>query len=352
MTIITVSEGDKSMEPAVKVDLELLKKIDAVEMDEQRRAWKKAVMAAPYKIHTDRQYYATESWRQTEGEDLEIRRAKLFKHVVENIKLSILPYDYIVGRMGPTVVGAYTGIDSCGDYLDGIWSDEGKVQFSLNSQSQLSPEDLEILRDAAREFGGKSVADAGNLLWKELLGTWPQDVLEARLKDPPLNTGNWANSTNTIDFNKIITKGLRYFIDEAQGHINDFVENQGQNANKFWFWKAAIIVCEAIITLSHRYAALAREMEKTEEDPARKKQLIEIAEACEHVPEFPARSFHEALQSMAITGISKGIEHPMHNHPQWGRGDQYLYPFFIRDIQTGTISVDKAVNMLAELTGR
>ena len=340
------------MEPAVKVDMDLLRQIDAVEMDDQRREWKKAVMAAPYKIHTDRQFYATESWRQTEGEDLEIRRAKLFKHVVENIKLSILPYDYIVGRMGPTVVGAYTGIDSCGDYLDGIWSDEGKVQFSLNSQSQLTPEDLEILRDAAREFGGKSVADAGNLLWKELLGTWPQDVLEARLKDPPLNTGNWANSTNTIDFNKIITKGLRYFIDEAQGHINDFVENQGQNANKFWFWKSAIIVCEAIITLSHRYAALAREMEKEETDPARKKQLIEIAEACEHVPEFPARSFHEALQSMAITGISKGIEHPMHNHPQWGRGDQYLYPFFIRDIKTGTISVDKAVNMLAELIGR
>ena len=130
------------MEPAVKVDMDLLRQIDAVEMDDQRREWKKAVMAAPYKIHTDRQFYATESWRQTEGEDLEIRRAKLFKHVVENIKLSILPYDYIVGRMGPTVVGAYTGIDSCGDYLDGIWSDEGKVQFSLNSQSQLSPEDL------------------------------------------------------------------------------------------------------------------------------------------------------------------------------------------------------------------
>ena len=68
--------------------------------------------------------------------------------------------------------------------------------------------------------------------------------------------------------------------------------------------------------LCHRYAALAREMEQTETNPARKKQLIEIAEACEHVPEFPARNFHEALQSMAITGISKGIEHPMHNHPQ------------------------------------
>lgn len=340
------------MEPAVIVKQEILDAIEAVELDDKRIAWKAAVKAAPYKLHTDRQKYATDSWKETEGLDIQIRRALMFKHIVENIEISVLPYDYLMGRMGPTVVGAYTGIDSCGDYLDGIWNDDGKVQFSLHDQSQLSPEDLEILRDAARTFGGKSVADAGNRIWADMLGTWPEDILKARLKDPPINTGNWANSTNTIDFNKILTKGLRYFIEEAQGHIDDFITNYGKDGNKFYFWKSAIIVCEAMIHLSHRYADMARLQAETETDPKRRTELIEMAEACEHVPEFPARNFHEALQSMAIVGISKGIEHPMHNHPQWGRGDQYLYPFFIRDIESGTVTVDKAVNMLAELIGR
>jgi len=340
------------MEPKVKVDVGLLQEIDLAKLDDKRIRWKAAVKTAPYKLHVDRQKYATESWKQTEGEDIEIRRAKLFEHVVRNIELSILDFDYIVGRVGPTVVGAYTAIDTCGDYLDGIWNDDGNVQFSMNDSSQLTREELEILRDAARTFGGKSPADMGNKIWEDLLGTWPQDILAARLKDPPLNTGNFGNSTNTIDFGKILNKGLGFFIQEAQGHIDDFIANMRQDPHKFYFWKAAIIVSRACIELSHRYAALARNMAETEEDQQRKQELLEIAAACEHVPEYPARNFHEALQSMAIVGICKAIEHPMHNHPQWGRGDQYLYPFFIQDVKEGKCSAEQALNMLAELIGR
>jgi len=340
------------MEPKVIVDFNLLREIDSAKLDDKRTRWKEAVKAAPYKLHVDRQKYATESWKQTEGEDIEIRRAKLFEHVVRNIEISILDFDYIVGRVGPTVIGAYTAIDTCGDYLEGIWNDDGNVQFSLNDSFQLTNEELEVLREAARTFGGKTPADMGNKLWADLLGTWPQDILEARLKDPPLNTGNFGNSTNTIDFEKVLNKGLGYFIQEAQGHIDDFIANQRQDPSKFYFWKAAIIVCKACIELSHRYAALARKMAETESDPKRKQELSEIAAACEHVPEYPARSFHEAIQSMAIVGLCKAIEHPMHNFPQWGRGDQYLYPFFINDIKSGKITAEQALNLLAELIGR
>ena len=144
--------------------------------------------------------------------------------------------------MGPTVGGAYTAIDTCGDYLDGIWGEEGRVQFSMHDESRLSPEEIEILREASRVFGGKSAADMGNKLWADILGTWPQDILEARLKDPPLNTGNFGNSTNTIDFEKILNKGLKFFIEEAQAHMEDFVANERQGPDKYYFWKAAVIV--------------------------------------------------------------------------------------------------------------
>jgi formate C-acetyltransferase len=153
-------------------------------------------------------------------------------------------------------------------------------------------------------------------------------------------------------FEKILNKGLKSFIEEARSHINDFISKQEQNASKLYFWQAAIIVCEATITLARRYAALAREMTATEPDAVRKAELLEMAETCEYVQENPARTFREALQSMAIIGIGKGLEHPMHNHPQWGRGDQYLYPYFIRDIRNGTLTVEKAGDLLAELIGR
>ena len=93
-------------------------------------------------------------------------------------------------------------------------------------------------------------------------------------------------------------------------------------------------------------------MAEAETRPERKAELLQIAGICEHVPEHPARTFHEALQSMAIVGVCKLYEHPMHNNPQWGRGDQYLYPYFIRDINSGTITLEKAAELLAELVGR
>ena len=97
---------------------------------------------------------------------------------------------------------------------------------------------------------------------------------------------------------------------------------------------------------------LRREMAEAEMRPDRKAELLQIASVCEYVPENPARTFQEALQSMAIVGVCKNYEHPMHNNPQWGRGDQYLYPYFIRDINNGILTLEKAAELLAELIGR
>jgi pyruvate formate-lyase/glycerol dehydratase family glycyl radical enzyme len=337
---------------AVQVDEEILRQIDGLTLSERLLKWRKAVKEAPYKLYTDRQKYATESWKATEGEDIEIRRAKLFKHIAENIEIKIHDFDLIAGRMTPGIIGAYTAIDVCGDYIDDIWNEDNRIGLTMNASTTLNKEDIEILREAARTYGGKTAPDMANKAWEAVLGSWPKDVETARIKDPPLNTGNLGNSTNTVMFEKILNKGLKSFIEEARSHINDFISKQEQNASKLYFWQAAIIVCEATITLARRYAALAREMTATEPDAVRKAELLEMAETCEYVPENPARTFREALQSMAIIGIGKGLEHPMHNHPQWGRGDQYLYPYFIRDIRNGTLTVEKAGDLLAELIGR
>jgi formate C-acetyltransferase len=337
---------------AVQVDEKILQQIDSLTLSDRLLHWRKAVKEAPYRLYTDRQKYATESWKATEGEDIELRRAKLFKHIAENIEIKIHNFDVIVGRMTPGIVGAYTTIDVCGDYIDDIWNDDNRIGLTMNASTTMDSESIEILREAARTFGGTSAPDMAYKAWETLLGTWPKDVETARIKDPPLNTGNLGNSTNTVMFEKILTKGLRSFIAEAQAHIDDFIANQRQNASKLYFWQAAIIVCEATINLSRRYAALAREMAASEPETLRKAELLEIADICEYVPENPARTFREALQSMAIIGIGKGLEHPMHNHPQWGRGDQYLYPYFIRDIQSGAVTVEKAGELLAELIGR
>jgi len=339
------------MIPTVNVNRELLVEIDKTVLAPDRIRWKEDVKKAPYTIHVDRQKYATESWKETAGEDLELRRAKLFRNIADKVAIDILDYDHIVGRIGPTCIGGYTVIDINGDYLDGLWSEEG-IQATLHDKATLSAEDLEVLREAVRTFKNQNPVDCVNKVFADVLGDWPRDVVTAHLKDPDLSSGNFGNSTNTFNFEKILNKGLRYFINEAQAHIDEYLETKGQNIDSYLFWKSAIMVCEATINHAHRYAALAREKAAAEPNAARRDELLMIAEMCEYVPEYPARSFREALQSMVLVSLSKAMEHPMHSQPQWGRGDLYLYPFFIRDIREGKLTVQEAADLLAEVVGR
>ena len=86
-----------------------------------------------------------ESWKETEGEDIEIRRAKLFKKIVENVPIKIHDFDALAGRLTPGVIGASTAIDIVGDYIPGIWNDDGKIRISITNDGTLSKEELEIL---------------------------------------------------------------------------------------------------------------------------------------------------------------------------------------------------------------
>ena len=339
------------MFPTRKINEDLLREIDKTTLDDRRIRWKEAIKTAPYTMLTDRQKYATESWKETEGEDLELRRAKMVQKIAENVDIGILEYDCIVGRIGPYVVGNYTEIDIVGDYLDGLWSEDG-IQGTLHDKVNVSHEDLEILREAARTFKNQNPVDCVNKVFAEVLGEWPRDVVDAHLKDPDLSSGNFGNCTNTFDFDKILNQGVLAYRAEAQAHIDHFLKNKTQEVEKYFFWKAAVIICDATLALAKRYADLAREKAAAESDPARREELRQIAEICDHVPAHPARTFHEALQSMVLVGLMKALEHPMHNQPHWGRGDTYLYPFFINDINSGRLTPQQALSLLAEVIGR
>jgi pyruvate formate-lyase/glycerol dehydratase family glycyl radical enzyme len=336
----------------VEINKQLLDQIDALKLGKHNQEWKQAMKASGWKLFADREKWTVASWRETEGEDIQIRRAKLFAKIVENIEIRIQDFDMLAGRLTPGVIGCATSFDVCGDYIPDIWKDAAELNISMNANVGMDSESIEILRNSAREFRGKTAPEMTYKAWEAVVGSWIKDVEAARLKDPTLDSGIFGQTTSVLMWEKILGKGLRCFIDEAQNHIDAFIASRETDIDKLYFWKSAIIVCEAAIHHAHRYAALARKMAESEMKPDRKAELLQIADICEYVPENPARTFHEALQAMAIIGVCKNYEHPMHNHPQWGRGDQYLYPYFICDIHNGVITLEHAGDLLAELIGR
>jgi pyruvate-formate lyase len=336
----------------VNVNKDLLRRIDEVTLGEGNQEWKKAMKESGWRLFADREKWTVASWLETEGEDIQIRRAKLFKKIVENIEISIHDYDVIVGRPTPGVIGCATSFDVCGDYIPDIWSDTRELRITMDANVGVDQESIEILRKSARLFGDKTAPGATYRAWEALVGSWARDAEDAKLKDPTLDTGIFGQTTSVLMWEKILSKGIGSFINEAGRHIEECLSTGETDTDRLCFWQSAVIVCEAAIAHAHRYADLAEKMAKEETRPGRKVELLEIARVCRHVPENPARNFYEALQSMAITGVCKYLEHPMHNNPQWGRGDQYLYPYFIGDINSRTITLGKAAELLAELVGR
>ena len=334
-----------------EIDKSLLEKIDALELSERNTAWRKAMKAAPWRVYVDRERLTVASWRETEGEDLEIRIAKMLKKVMDNVPIRIHPFDEVVGRPTPGVIGCQTAINVCGDYIHDIWNDDGIIGVTLDAEAYLNPEELALLREAARTFDPISMPTRTYKAWRELVGSWAEDAEAAKLKDPGLQNGITGQSTATFTWPKILRVGLRGYIEEAQEHIRRFIEKRETEIEKVRFWESAVIVLQAVIDYARRYADLAREMAAAETDGAEKARLLRIAETCTVVPENPPRTLHEALQAMAFCSVAKVLENPMQNNSHWGRPDQYLYPFFKRDLENG-VPLEEMASDIADLIGR
>src|SRR4030043_32841 len=105
-------------------DQSLLRKIDRLQLSARLFRLKDAMFSAPRIISVDRARLAMESWKETEGEDIELRRAKLFKKVLEGVPIAIYDFDIIVGRETDHLIGAPVFVDETGDSIPGLW-DEG-----------------------------------------------------------------------------------------------------------------------------------------------------------------------------------------------------------------------------------
>ena len=142
------------------------------------------------------------------------------------------------------------------------------------------------------------------------------------------------------DFSRAIGLGLRGVIDEAQER-----GERASDASQKTFYGAISEVLEGIVAYSRALAAKAEEMANTETDPARKRELLDVAEINRRVPEFPARTFREGLTTVWICWTAIHLENP-NVGLSLGRLDQVLYDLYRQDIENGTIDVQEAIELL------
>ena len=299
------------------------------------------------RIDVERARYFTQSMRETEGQALVLRWAKALKHIAGNMTVYIDDNQLLAGRAG--CQGRY-GIlypELDGDFL-GLAIEE--LPKRKESPSYITPEDAQVvIEEIAPYWQGKTFHEALN---KAL----PEDVHKLTYDDPEglasrfvvNETASFRSSIQWVhDYDKVLKRGFKGLKEEALAKLETLDPlSPLDNSEKRPFLEAMVIVCDAIVHWAKRHAALARETAAREADPVRKQELLTMADICERVPEHPARTFHEAVQSQWFVQMFSRIEQKTGTIISNGRMDQYFHPFYMKDMEEGLIDEAKAVELL------
>jgi formate C-acetyltransferase len=152
---------------------------------------------------------------------------------------------------------------------------------------------------------------------------------------------------HTVLDDKIYRKGMLDFQQEISESIAalDFLRDPGAYAKREQL-KAMSITCDAVILFAHRHAQLARQLADQEGDPRRKAELEKIADVCNHVPAYAPRDFHEALQYYWFCHL--GVITELNGWDSFNPGhlDQHLYSFFVKGLGDGSLTKEKARELL------
>jgi len=307
----------------------------------------KEIHVERYPLCTERARLITESWEQTKDEPMILRLAKAFAHLVENMKAFIEDGELIVGNGASRPMGLEI------EPFMGPFSEEGLKILEEEGFIRIDEGDWPEIRELASYWKGKTLQyRIGQLLDDERLWPFAQTgVLLPPFKSKEEGIGGVAQAgigmgvnrwLGVVNFDKVLNHGLNHLIREAEEELNlmrftDTIDT----VRKACFLQAAIISLKAIIHLANRFANLAAEIALKEADQVRKAELQRIAETCQWVPANPARSFYEALQSFwfIFLTVQQGTASA-------GRFDQYMYPFYKKDIKEDKISEAEVLELL------
>ena len=289
-------------------------------------------------IEADRAELVTESYKQTEHLPIIKRRSAAFRHILENIPIVIREGELIVGSSSIAPRGCQTFPEFSYEWLPPEYE---TIATREADPFYISPDTIRRLEAVHPYWKGKTVSDlaAANM---------DPEVLDVFMNHGIFTVGNYFfNGVGHVNVNyeKVINCGLEAYIEECKAQLATLTRGQGDYAEKRNFWESVIESCEAVITYARRYSDLALAQAADCTDSDRKAELLTIAEACDHVPAKPARSFHEACQGFWFIQQLMQMESSGHSISP-GRFDQYMYPFFKADLDAGKITYESAQELI------
>ena len=304
------------------------------------QAFREEVLDEKPFIDAERAVLATEAYEASKNQPPVMRRALMLERILDEMSIYIEDKTLICGNQATKNCNApifpeYT-LGFVIDELDTFEKRDGDVFYVTDETKQQ-------LRDIAPFWENNNLRARGEALLPDEVSVFMETGVFGM--EGKLNAGD---AHLAINHERLLREGLKGYEARTRAAKAALDLTDPDSIDKYVFYKAVLIVIDAVRRFALRYSALAARKAEAEADPARKTELERMSAICARVPYEPASSFREAVQTVWFSQVILQIESNGHSL-SFGRFDQYLYPYYQADVDAGEITRDEALELLTNL---
>lgn len=290
----------------------------------------------PY-IDAERAILATEAYKENLNQPRVMVRAKMLEKILDHMSIYIEDKSLLAGNQATKnrnapIFPEYT-MEFVINELDQFEKRDGDV-FYITEKTK------EQLREIAPFWENNNLRARGEALLPEEVRVFMETGVFGM--EGKLNAGD---AHLAVNYERILKDGLKGYEKRVKECKAALDLTDPDSIDKYCFYNAVLIVLDAVRTFANRYSVLAKKLAEKELNQERKIELLEISRICSKVPYEPAETFREAVQSVWFIQLILQIESNGHSL-SYGRFDQYMYPYYNRDIKNGTIKESEALELL------
>lgn len=290
-------------------------------------------------VCAERAILTTESYKLHADQPITLKRAYMLENILRNMTIFIEPDTLLAGNQASSNRAAPIFPEYAMDWvireLDEFEKRDGDVFY-------ISEEAKQQLRDIYPFWEHNTLLDKGlAAIPPESRVFYDLGIIKAE--------GNITSGDAhlAVEYEKILREGLVRYEARTKACMDALDLADSKNLKKYYFYRAILIVIQAVKDFALRYAALA-ETQAKDAAPERAGELLEMARILRKVPYQPSETFHEAVQSLWLVHLVLQIESNGHSL-SFGRMDQYLYPYYKADLEAGRVTQESACELLTNL---
>lgn len=306
-------------------------------LTERMKEFREEVLDEKPYIDAQRAILATLAYKENLNQPRVMVRAKMLEKVLDHMSIYIEDKSLLAGNQATKnrnapIFPEYT-MEFVMNELDQFEKRDGDV-FYITEKTK------EQLREIAPFWQNNNLRARGEALLPEEVHVFMETGVFGM--EGKLNAGD---AHLAVNYERILKDGLRGYEKRVKEYKATLDLTDPESIDKYCFYNAVLIVLEAVRNFANRYSVLAKDLAEKELNQERKIELLEISRICSKVPYEPAETFQEAVQSVWFIQLILQIESNGHSL-SYGRFDQYMYPYYDRDIKNGTIKESEALELL------